>query len=209
MLSPMTAKASPTSAARRSGALVLLWLALCGVQGWPSQPVDLMPTSARAMPFGRQGVLILREADHGVTVPFGTRPALAAEPPNSMPLPLRWTGRHYEISDPDPKAAGHVVGTLAVRPLPGPGGLHVAQTLWEGDAAYSYRLTVRLADGSFVYFHDNEECDAVPAAKLARIFPSAADRQSCRVRRWEQVEALLKAFAATGPQPFGLATVRP
>ncbi len=161
------------------------------------------------MPFGRQGKLVLSEADHGVVVAFGARPALAAAPPNEQALPLRWTGRRYEITDPDPKAKGHVVGTLAVRPLPGPGGLHVAQTLWEGDAAYSYRLTVRLADGSFVYFHDNEECDAAPAAELARIFPQPGDRSACRVRRWAQVEALLTAFAATGPQPFGLATVRP
>ncbi len=152
----------------RGAAAVALWSALCGVQGWPAPPPDLMPASGRAMPFGRTATLALKEADHAVSVTFGSRPPLA-QSDQDWRLHLRWTGRAYQLRDPNPKAEAPEVGHLAVRALPGSATLFVAQTLWSGDAAYSYRLVARLADGGFVYYHDNEECDAVPAATLARI----------------------------------------
>lgn len=193
---------------QRGAAGLLLWAALCGVRGWPAPPPDLMPSAGRAMPFGRTATLALQEADHGVNVPFASRPPLA-QSDQDWRLKLRWTGRAYQLIDPDPRAEMPEVGHLAVRALPGSATLFVAQTLWNGEAAYSYRLVARQTDGSFVYYHDNEECDAVPAATLARILPDANDRKACHVRNWRQVEALLTAFAATGPQPFGVAIPLP
>lgn len=196
----------------RGAAAVALWMALCGVQGWPSQPVDLMPKAGRAMPFGKQAVLTLREADHDKPVPFGTRPAMVSAP-DDRPIiwRLRWAGGHYDVINPDPKAEIQFLSRLAVRRLPGSPTLHVAQLLEESEemVTYSYRLVLRQPDGSFIYFHDNGECHAVPAAVLARIFPQPGDRSACRVRSWRQVEALLTAFAATGPQPFGVAEATP
>ncbi|WP_164155405.1 hypothetical protein [Sandarakinorhabdus rubra] len=163
-----------------------------------------MPRSGRAQPFGPQAGLQLVEADHAARVPFGSKPPLQ-ESDRNFRLSLRWRASGYDVVDTDGKPAGRI----AVRPLPGTAKLFVAQTLWDGDAAFSYRLVARQSDGSFVYYHDNEECDAVQAAELDRILTIARDRAACRPSSWRQVEALLLAFARTGPQPFGVAIPLP
>lgn len=187
---------------------VAAWLALAAVRGATAPPPDLMPASGRLQPFGARAMLTLREADHGAPVPFGTRPPLVTKD-KDWQMALRWTGRAYQLTDPAEGGNAVPGGRLALRRLPGQGEYYVAQTLWEGEAAYSYRLAVRLPDNSFIYFHDNEECDAVPAERLRAIMPAAADRAACRVRDWRQLEQLLLAFAETGPQPFGVAEPGP
>lgn len=191
----------------RSTAALAAWGLLCAVQGWPMPPPDLMPRSGRSQPFGATAVLQLVEADHSVAVAFPARPPLQ-QSDHDWRLLLRWRAGGYDLLDPA-KPQGPPGGRLAVHALPGSAGLFVAQTLWEGDAAYSYRLVARQADGSFVYYHDNEECEAVPAAELARILPDSRDRTACRTRHWRQVTALLTAFARSGPQPFGVAIPSP
>ncbi len=152
-------------------------------------------------------MLLLTEADHARPVAFGSRPATVPSG-EGWRLLLRWRAGGYDLLDPKAPAAPPG-GRLALRPLPSRPTLFIVQTLWEEDAAYSYRLALRLPDGSFVYFHDDAECEAVPPAALARILPDARDRAACRARHWRQVEALVAAFADSGPQPFGVAAVVP
>ncbi|WP_156256670.1 hypothetical protein [Sandarakinorhabdus oryzae] len=186
--------------ARPIAALAALWLLLTAA----TSPTILMPSDGRSLAFGPQAVVELTPADDGRIHSFGTRPPLSHD--SSFTWTLVWRDGAYDVRF-EPLSTV-VDGRLALRRLPGDEPLYIGQLVEMADGVpgeIGYFLLWRLSRHEFIGYLrlGGSECELVPGPVLDSIGIALADRDTCRVRDWSQLEALMRAYAATRPSPLG------
>lgn len=181
--------------------LPAIWLALTAA----TSPIDLMPPDGRSQAFGAHAIVRLTPARDGHPVRFGRRPPLDRD--GSLHWRLDWTGSAYQVRAPDAPRSLPADGAIALRQLDGPlyiGAMHDPGTD-SGVPNVEYLLLWRLSGHEFIGYLRlfGSECETLPRETLLAIGFAAADIERCAVTSWPQVEALMRAFAASQPSPLG------
>lgn len=168
--------------------------------------VELMPREGRVPSFGDEAYLRLTPAtDHDGRY-FGHRPPLDRS--GAFGWRVKWTGTAYDVFDwPETEYSGPN-GQIVLRRIEGSRHLYVLQfseDTEQGDTQYDYALMWRLSAREYVGYLRmlGSECSSLSPETLAAIGFTAAEAEDCTPRDWQQMEALLKAYAATRPAALG------
>lgn len=188
---------------RRLALLLPLWLGLCAA----TAPVDLMPSEGRSQPFGAAAIVRLTPARENAGSRFGRRPPLDRE--SAFTWQLRWNGSAYDVRAAEAPLSVPPDGQIAFRPLDPGGPLLIGTMIDPGTEgagpSHEYFLLWRLSRHEFIGYLRlfGSECEVLPRAALLDLGFAEADIENCTAHNWPQVEALMRAFAATRPAALG------
>lgn len=191
--------------ARWAVAPVLALLALLSLTAAGS-PLELLPTDGRPALFGPQAVLLLSPATGSRATTFGRRPPTDRD--GSFEWHIYWTGNAYTVFSEPTASATEPDGSIVFWPLSGSQTLYLLQFTSasdSGDARHEYALLWRLSAREYIGYlpFGSDECVAVGTDALTAMGFSTADAEACTVRSLSQLEALMRAYAATRPDALG------
>ncbi|WP_164155404.1 hypothetical protein [Sandarakinorhabdus rubra] len=187
----------------RPALALALWLALTAA----TSPSSLMPDAGTRPVFGLKAMLRLTEAEDNRRLRIGQPPHLDRN--SSFLWRVRWTGRAYEVRDRNTSDNEAPIALMRLRPIGSDRHLMVLE-LVEPDAIdgprFDYGLLWRRSARSHIGYLQlgRSECDALGADSGAALGLTSDDFATCTMRSWPQVEALMRAFAATNPPPLGV-----
>lgn len=166
-----------------------------------------MPRDGRVPSFGHEAFLRLTPAMDNDGRHFGHRPPL--DRTGAFGWRVKWTGMAYDVFDWPETEYSSRNGQIVLRPIQGSRHLYVLQFTSDdpdqGDAHYDYALMWRLSAREYVGYlrMPGSECSTLSPETLAAIGFTAAEAEDCAPRDWQQLEALLRAYAATKPAALG------